>query len=601
LEDRYRAVVEKLDLVNVRLLGVLEDAEAVRAAYAEADVLALPCTRAENGDMDGLPTVLLEAMALGVPVVTTGVSAIPAVVRDGVSGLLVRDRDPPALAAGLRTALEMPPERLRRLIRNAQATVAEHAGVDRTVDTLLDTWARPPVDVGLVTYSRDDERGRRETQEVLRRIVEKTTTPYTLTIVDNASDAEFVQELRSFAEGRDNVRVLALPENRFWGPGFNMALEHGSGEFAFYVCSNEGFVAKVGWERECLQFMRAHPRVALGGHPISSPRFHDGDGYRRQPWFSSFRNQWFAKKNPKRAFQHVQGGIFVLRRAAYEEAGGFSDAVAQAGADVEYSYYLESRGWELGDIKHLPSVTTKTRPPVGALIDEDTVACHPLSRNTVHELDWAVAMRGRRCNLCGWKGERFVDDGDANACPQCGSTPFARATYRFLAGSNLVYRKRSCAAILDTDALGPELDRMFSLERHLVAQHPEATQLADHLANGRLAPVDVLIAGPLGVAAGQEGAVAADIDRLLGSDGVALLAPTNLSFGHGDPVERLRGAFADERLGLEEVVYPSRVIGLEQTELLRVARLHARPSESASLPAAERRTRGQATLARLRA
>ena len=601
LEDRYRALVQELGLDNVRLLGSLEDADAVRAAYAEADVFALPCTRAENGDMDGLPTVLLEAMALGVPVVTTAVSGIPGIVRDGVSGLLVADRDPPALAAGLRTALEMPAQRLRRLIRNGQDTVDEYAGVDRTVDTLLDVWARPPIDIVLVTYSRDDPSRHRETEEVLRRIVEMTTTPYTLTIVDNASDAELVRELRSFAEGRDNVRVLALPENRFWGPAVNLALEQGSGEFVFYVCSNEGFVAKVGWERECLAFMRANPRVALAGHLISSPRFHDGDGYRRQPWFSNFRNRSFAKKNPKRAFHHVQGGIFVLRRAAYEECGGFNEAVAQAGADVEYSYYLESRGWELGDIKQLPSVTTKTRPPVGALIDEDTVACHPLSRETVKDLDRTVAMGGRRCNLCEWAGERFVDDGDANTCPQCGSTPFARAAYRFLAGSNLVHRKRTCAAILDADALVPELKRMFSLERHVVAQQPEATQLAHHLTHGRLARVDVLIAGPLRVTAGEEGAVAAEIDRLLAGGGMALLALANgLAFTDGDPVERLRAAFAHQGLDAEEVVYQSRVTGFENTDLLSVARLRDPPPDSASAPAADRRTRGQAKLARVR-
>jgi hypothetical protein len=238
---------------------------------------------------------------------------------------------------------------------------------------------------------------------------------------------------------------------------------------------------------------------------------------------------------------------------------------------------------------------------VGALIDEDTVACHPLSRETVKDLDRTVAMGGRRCNLCEWAGERFAGDGDANTCPQCGSTPFSRATYRFLAGSNVVYRKRTCAAILDADALVPELDRMFSLERHLVAHQPEATQLAEHLANGRLAPVDVLIAGPLGVAAGQEGAVAADVDGLLGRDGIALLALANLSFSDGDPVERFRAALADRRLGLEEVVYPSRVTGLESTELLTVARLRDQSPEAAPAPPTDRRTRGRPALARVRA
>jgi len=154
---------------------------------------------------------------------------------------------------------------------------------------------------------------------------------------------------------------------------------------------------------------------------------------------------------------------------------------------------------------------------------------------------------------------------------------------------------------LDADALVPELNRMFSLERHLVAHHTEATQLADHLANGRLAPVDVLIAGPLLVAAGQEGAVAAGIDCLLARDGMALLALGNLSFTHGDPVERLRAAFAHQRLDLEEVVYQSRVTGLENTDLLSVARLRDQPPEAASAPLADWRSRGQTKLARVRA
>ena len=593
LEESYRAQIEKLGLDNVRLLGSLEGADAVRAVYAEADVFALPCTRAENGDMDGLPTVLLEAMALGVPVVTTAVSGIPAIVRDDVSGLMVADRDPQALAAGLRAALDMPAQRLRRLIRNAQDIVAEYAGVDRTVDTLLDAWARPPIDIVLVTYSRDDPDERRETMEILRRIVENTTTPYTLTIVDNGSDAEVVRQLRSFAEARDNVRVLALADNRFWGPAFNLALEQGTGEYVFYVCSNEGYVAKVGWERECLQFMRAHPRVALGGHLISSPGFHDGAGYRRQPWFRNFRNRWYAKKNPTRAFHHVQGGIFVLRREAYEECGGYNNEVPQAGTDIEYSYYLESRGWELGSIEHVRSVTTKTLPPVGALIDEDTVACHPLSRETVGALDRTVAMQGRRCNLCGWAGERFAGD-EASSCPQCGSTPFSRAAYRFLAGSNIVHRKRSCAAVLDAHALVPELKRMFSLERRVIAPELEATQVARHLTNGRLPRLDVLIAGPLRVADGEEGAVAADVDRLLARDGTALLAlAEGHSFEHGDPVERLRAAFGQQGLDLDEVVYRSRVLGFENIDLLNVARLPDRPPEAASGPPTGRRARGQ--------
>jgi glycosyltransferase involved in cell wall biosynthesis len=56
---------------------------------------------AANGDRDGIPNVLVESMAMGVPVVATKVSAIPELVVDGAQGLLVPSKDPAALAHGL--------------------------------------------------------------------------------------------------------------------------------------------------------------------------------------------------------------------------------------------------------------------------------------------------------------------------------------------------------------------------------------------------------------------------------------------------------------------------------------------------------------------
>ncbi len=70
---------------------------------ARASVLVLPCRRAASGDMDGVPMVLMEAMALGRPVVTTRLSGIPELVDDSV-GWLVPPDDPAALIAALRQA-----------------------------------------------------------------------------------------------------------------------------------------------------------------------------------------------------------------------------------------------------------------------------------------------------------------------------------------------------------------------------------------------------------------------------------------------------------------------------------------------------------------
>jgi glycosyltransferase involved in cell wall biosynthesis len=75
--------------------------EAVRALYERAFVFCLPCVVASTGDRDGLPTSVLEAMALGVPVVTTGVNGLGETVIDGMTGLTVPEHDPPALADAL--------------------------------------------------------------------------------------------------------------------------------------------------------------------------------------------------------------------------------------------------------------------------------------------------------------------------------------------------------------------------------------------------------------------------------------------------------------------------------------------------------------------
>ena len=61
---------------------------------SEATVLALACRVADDGDRDGIPNVLVEAMAAGLPVVTTAVSGIPELVRDGENGLLVPSERP---------------------------------------------------------------------------------------------------------------------------------------------------------------------------------------------------------------------------------------------------------------------------------------------------------------------------------------------------------------------------------------------------------------------------------------------------------------------------------------------------------------------------
>jgi glycosyltransferase involved in cell wall biosynthesis len=94
----------------------------LRAIYERASVFVLPCLIADDGDRDGIPNVLAEAMAMELPVVATTVSGIPEIVADGQNGLLVAEREPAALAVAI-GAILADPARAALLGRSARATI----------------------------------------------------------------------------------------------------------------------------------------------------------------------------------------------------------------------------------------------------------------------------------------------------------------------------------------------------------------------------------------------------------------------------------------------------------------------------------------------
>ena len=103
--DSLRAQIDTLGLgEQVQLRGAVTQ-DRLREIYRGAHAFALPCQIMEDGDRDGFPNVLAEAMAMGVPVVSTAISGIPEMIDDGVHGLLVEPRDAHALAAALRRVL----------------------------------------------------------------------------------------------------------------------------------------------------------------------------------------------------------------------------------------------------------------------------------------------------------------------------------------------------------------------------------------------------------------------------------------------------------------------------------------------------------------
>ncbi len=140
-----RPVIEKLieahDLADtVRLQGPVTHG-ALRQLYAEAAMFVLPCLVAADGDRDGIPNVLAEAMAMGLPVVSTGVSGIPELVRAGRDGVIVGERDAGALADALHELLQ-DPQRRQRLGEAARARVLDIFDAKTTTVELRTLFAR---------------------------------------------------------------------------------------------------------------------------------------------------------------------------------------------------------------------------------------------------------------------------------------------------------------------------------------------------------------------------------------------------------------------------------------------------------------------------
>lgn len=134
--------IERLALGGrVQLVGKLAR-EQVIERYATAAVYVQPSRIAADGDRDGIPNVLLEAMAMGVPVVATRVSGIPELVNDGLNGLLVEADQPEALADAITRLLDRP-ALCRDLACRGRDTVTRHFDNDHNLRLLCELLNRP--------------------------------------------------------------------------------------------------------------------------------------------------------------------------------------------------------------------------------------------------------------------------------------------------------------------------------------------------------------------------------------------------------------------------------------------------------------------------
>jgi glycosyltransferase involved in cell wall biosynthesis/GT2 family glycosyltransferase len=518
LEEEYRKLIQQEQATNVRLCGQLKGREALRDALYDYDLFVSPSVRASDGDMDGIPTILMEAMAAGLPVLSSDVSSIPDLVKDGINGFLCKPNDMSGLVQAVNEFYALDPERVQTITENARQFINRTYSVDKSVNTLIRVWRRNTIDVVIVSHQNLPE-----LKEVIRRLYKYTNTYFNLIVVDNNSDEEVVSYLSSLETQVGNMTLIQSDKNLMVGPGTNLAASQGSSEYIIYLCGKEGFIMNHGWDQLMINYMDEHPDVGLAGHLGYSPSYFDGRGYQiGQPQFSDYRNQHFAAENPERPFTHVQGGLFILRRKTFEEIGGFSEKIPHNATDVEYSYYVESCGWKLGDIPGIVSLYHKTLPNLHSKFDEHTLAAHPLTLETKQHFERITTGKVKKCNVCGWLGSEFEGRGsNEQTCPACRSSQRDRSLYRYLAGSSLTYRRLTCLDLNPSKSLSSHFAKMFDY------RPTDNDQLSQIIESGKMPDSDKSV--DLVIACGVLHKVRADkilmgeIFRVLKPGGLALI------------------------------------------------------------------------------
>ena len=140
LEAELRQQVATLQVEgHITFLGTMPQHDVVRH-MEQADIFALACVVASNGDMDGLPTVLIESLAMGIPTLSTQISGIPELLQDGITGHCVLPHDVPALTNALAWMIDHPDE-CAKMAQDGRAWVEAHFNKQTNGQTLVEKWS----------------------------------------------------------------------------------------------------------------------------------------------------------------------------------------------------------------------------------------------------------------------------------------------------------------------------------------------------------------------------------------------------------------------------------------------------------------------------
>lgn len=141
-EDELKRLSGSLKLEdNIHFINGLSDDE-MQKIYEKSQIFVLPCVQAQDHDQEGIPNVLKEAMATGLPVISTRHSGIPELVQDGVSGFLVPERDVDGLVSKCEYLISHP-QRCAEMGRLGRKFVEKNFEISQLNQRLIELYAQP--------------------------------------------------------------------------------------------------------------------------------------------------------------------------------------------------------------------------------------------------------------------------------------------------------------------------------------------------------------------------------------------------------------------------------------------------------------------------
>jgi colanic acid/amylovoran biosynthesis glycosyltransferase len=144
-EGPQKSTLEKIMITNglqkeVTIGGFVKH-EDVFGFITSGSVFVLPCVRARDNDMDGIPNVLMEAMALEVPTLSTDITGVPELIDDGIDGMIVPQNDPRSLAEAI-LKIKNDPNFAETIRKNGRKKIQTKFNVARNVKLLYEVLAR---------------------------------------------------------------------------------------------------------------------------------------------------------------------------------------------------------------------------------------------------------------------------------------------------------------------------------------------------------------------------------------------------------------------------------------------------------------------------